>query len=459
MTARVTSGPAGAGASAPGACRHVLGLSAPGPGELAAAAARLADVLRENPRLPLHTLARSLGTAPHYPARLAVVAADAVEAAEALTDGEHPARVQGTAVPGEQSVVFLLPGVGDHHPGMVAGPYRSLPRFRRRLDEVAELLLPVLGADVREALDLSEAVLAPPQPAGIDLAALMASRRAGPAHRGGFDRPLTAQPLVFAVEYATAGLLIDVGLRPAALLGYSIGECTAMCLAGVLDLPRAAAFVAARARAIEATAAAAPPGAMTAVVAGAEELTGLLGDDAVLAAVDGPHLCVLAGPADGLAKVEDRLDGAGIASRRLPVEFAFHSPAMAGAVAPVEEAAARAGLSAPATPMLSNLTGGWLTAEQATDPAYWSGQLRHTVRFDENLANALALPGPVLIEVGPGRSLGTLGRTHPAAGRDTGVLATLGAPGEPDPFARALAGAWVRGLPVDLSVVAELSED
>ncbi|MFE7619852.1 acyltransferase domain-containing protein [Streptomyces sp. NPDC057496] len=225
MTARITSGPAGAGASAPGACRHVLGLSAPGPGELAAA--RLADVLRENPRLPLHTLARSLGTAPRYP-----------------------------------------------------------------------------------------------------------------AHRGGFDRPPTAQPLVFAVEYATAGLLIDVGLRPAALLGYSIGECTAMCLAGVLDLPRAAAFVAARARAIEATAAAAPPGAMTAVVAGAEELTGLLGDDVVLAAVDGPHLCVLAGPADGLAKVEDRPDGAGIASRRLPVEFAFHSPAMAGAVATVREARA-----------------------------------------------------------------------------------------------------------------------
>jgi len=100
-----------------------------------------------------------------------------------------------------------------------------------------------------------------------------------------------------------------------------------------------------------------------------------------------------------------------------------------------------------------------MTPEQATDPGYWSEQLRHTVRFDENLAHALALSCPVLLEVGPGRTLGTLARTHPAADRDAAVLATLGGAGEPDPLPETLAAAWVRGLPVDLAAVADLVDE
>lgn len=441
------------------ASRWLLGLSAPSPAAIDAQAAHLGRLLRQQPDLPLRTLAASLARRPQVRHRLAVVASSPEEAAGILLDPDDGRAVRGTAEPGERSVVFVFPGVGDHYPGMVSGLYGSAPAFRRALDECAESFLAELGTDLRDVLGLGPGCQADAgERAQAQLAFRLRSAHQLPEREAGLDDPTASQPMLFAVEYALARLLGDVGLSASAVLGYSVGECTAMCLAGVLDSGQAARFVAGRAQAIEGT----PPGAMSAVLAGADLLAGLLDtladDNLAVGAVLGSRMCVVSGREDSVGRVEHSLADLGVAATRLPVRHAFHSPLMNGATSAIAELAATLGLAAPRLPILSNVTGDWLTAQQATDPWYWAGHARSTVRFFDNLALAWSLPRPALIEVGPGRTLGTFARTHPDAAAEGTVISLLapasaGGQSDVDAVLAALATAWVSGLPVDLGAV------
>jgi acyl transferase domain-containing protein len=191
--------------------------------------------------------------------------------------------------------------------------------------------------------------------------------------------------------------------------GHSLGEYTAACVAGVLPLEDALELVAERARLLQAL----PGGSMLAVSLSADEVRPFLPPGAVVAAVNAPGLCTVAGTDEAVAATERGVLQAGHAARRLATTHAFHSPMMHPAAAELARAAARMRLSAPRIPLLSNVTGTWMTEAEATDPGYWARHLCQPVRFGDGVAELLRDPDRVLLEVGPGQTLGGFARQQP----------------------------------------------
>ncbi|HEX6911746.1 MAG TPA: FkbM family methyltransferase [Longimicrobium sp.] len=435
---------------------HLLVLSAETAAGVDGAARRLAAHLGEHPALPLVDLAFSLRQAPPLPHRRAVVVGDGEDAA-ALLAGRDPSRTADGVASGEEPrAVFLFPGVGEQYPGMGRGLYAAEPVFRAALDRCAEVLRGHLGLDLREVLFAEDEAPSAPASGGMDLRRMLGRDPVSPA-AARLNRTDAAQPVAFAVGYALARLWESRGVLPAALLGHSLGEYTAACVAGVFALEDALELVALRARAIQAL----EGGAMLAVSLSAEAVAPFLDGDVALAAVNAPELCVLSGTEPGIARAERALAQAGHGARRLAATHAFHSPLMAPVARQVADLAGRMPLSAPRIPLLSNVTGTWMTEAEATDPAYWSRHLLGTVRFAEGAARLLALDGCVMVEAGPGGSLGTFVRQQAAAG---GVPAPAGvaslphaAEGTPEGafFHLALGRLWTAGARPRLADAAE----
>ncbi len=278
--------------------------------------------------------------------------------------------------PGSDSrVVFLFPGQGAQHAGMARGLYESEPVFTEHFDSCAQGFADQLGIDLRaEVFD-------------------------GPG--ANLVRTDHAQPALFAVEYALAALTASYGVRPSALAGHSIGEYVAATLAGVFDLPTAITAVSARARLMHS----APPGAMAAVALTPRDIVEHLSPGLDVAAVNDPGNCVVSGSEDGIRELLERLAERGLPARRMRTSHAFHSSSMEPVLPEFTNVLARLTLREPTTPLLSNITGTWMTAAEATDPARWARQIGATVRFSDELDVLLQTPARVLVEVGPGGSL------------------------------------------------------
>ena len=403
---------------------QLLPLSARTPAALAAAAGRLGAALDGR---PLADVAWTLQTGrQEFPERGFVVATGPADARAALAD---PARLStGRATTAGREVVFLFPGQGGQHVGMAAELYRDDPGFRADVDECAELARPELGLDLCTVL----------HPAGDPAPAreLLATMRVG-------------QPAVFAVEYALARLWIRWGVRPAAVLGHSLGAYAAATVAGVLALPDAVALVLERGRLLGEV----PDGAMLAVPLPVAELAPLLDADLSVAAVNGPGQCVVAGPAAAVAALRSRLAGTGVDGRVLHISTAAHSHLVEPALAAYGARVAAVDLRPPVLPWISDRTGAPVTAAEARDPAYWTGHLRHPVDFSAALATVLARPDTALLEVGPGRTLTALARQHPDCAADRPVVACMPHPADPTPapvvLLTAVGALWRSGVPVD----------
>lgn len=324
-------------------------------------------------------------------------------------------------------LVLAFPGAGSAYPGMGGGLYRDEPVFARAVDECAERLLPLLGADVRDALDpaIPEARV---RDAGFGL------------------------PAVFAVSYGVARLLASWGIVPDALVGHSLGECTAAAVSGALPLPEAARLVAAR---CAAAARAAGGGSMLAVPLGEEAVGELLAHhpDLDIAAVNAPAACVVSGPAAAIDRLADELRGRRITGTRLRVNAAMHSRLMEPELPGL--GAALAGLTggAPDVPVFSTVTGASIGAELA-DAGHWTRQLREPVRFARALRAAAGPEGEtLLVEAGPGSALSALARRNALPGLRSVVTTLL--PDEPETAGlRQAAGTlWAHGRPVDLAAL------
>ncbi|MGW3960833.1 acyltransferase domain-containing protein [Amycolatopsis sp. NPDC005003] len=428
---------------------QLVALSAGTPDELDRITVRLADDLALRPSTSLAEVASDPRLwRPEAPYRRAFVARDATEAVRLL----RRAVPVTEPVTGGRPVVFLFPGVGDHYAGMGRGLYRSEPVFRHWLDHCAERLTGELGLDLRAVLyaDGTEPA-AGGHASGIDLAKLLGRRDEAVAE---IDRTRLAQPLVFAVEYALARLLLSWGITPSGLAGYSIGEYVAAAVAEVLPLDDALILVARRAGLIET----APAGAMLVVMLGEEELADLLDEELSLAAVDGPELCVAAGPVHAVERLEKRLTADGVSHLRAGTRHAFHSAMLTPIRAPLAELAGRFRLGPPRIPFLSNVSGTWITGAQAASPGYWAGHVDHTVRFHDNLTAMWRRPSVVALEVGAGQMLCGLAAQHPDRPPGTPpVFATLpGATAGGGDTAALLSTAgrlWCAGVPVDLAAL------
>ncbi|HEX5759549.1 MAG TPA: beta-ketoacyl synthase N-terminal-like domain-containing protein, partial [Thermoanaerobaculia bacterium] len=399
--------------AAPSRREQLLLLSAKSAAALEAATDRLADHLERLPELDLADVAHTLRVGRRaFAHRRAVVCAGRAEAIAALRARE-PGRVLTHALPGaaRRPVAFLFPGQGAQHAGMGAGLYRQEAAYRAALDRCCDLFTRELGLDLRGLLHAAEGDAA----AAADAALL---------------RTELAQPALFAVEWALAALWGSWGVRPDALLGHSIGEYVAACFAGVFTLEEAVRLVAARGRLMGEL----PAGAMIGVELSAEQVKPLLDEreEISLAAVNAPASCVLSGPADAVESLRRRLEGEGIEQRALHTSHAFHSAMTEPALPAFRAVVETVRLQAPALPYLSNLTGTWITPDEATDPGYWVRHLRHTVRFADGLAALCAAGDRILLEVGPGRTLTALATRHPARGGSVAV-ASLRRPRDPRP--------------------------
>jgi acyl transferase domain-containing protein len=381
----------------------LIALSARSEAALNTATANLASHLSLRDDLDLADVAFTLHTGrKSFDHRRVAVCRDTREAVSLLTSREPLHVFTGAVGEVAPEVVFMFPGQGSQYVGMGRELYEREPAFRAEVDRCAELLKPETHFDIREILYPVEA------------AREEAERR--------IDQTFFTQIALFVVEYAMARLWMSWGVRPRAMVGHSIGEYVAACLAGVMSLEDALRLVALRGRLMQE----APRGLMLAVSLGEEELEPLLPEAVSLAAVNGPASCVVSGAAPIIESFESRLLGQGVKCRRLRTSHAFHSEMMQ----PVSERFVAAmrdiRLQSPRAPYLSNLTGAWIKEEEATSPDYWANHLRHTVRFWANAQELLKMPAnQVILEVGPGQTLGAMTKRSFTASAERLVLSSM----------------------------------
>ncbi|MGZ6078068.1 MAG: type I polyketide synthase, partial [Myxococcaceae bacterium] len=411
---------------------QLLTLSARTAPALEEATTNLQAWLEKHPEAELAQVAHTLQVGrQRFEHRRVLVGRDTDDARAALAARDPQRLRSGVEESSARPVVFLFPGQGAQYVGMGRELYESEPLFRKHVDDCCARLRPALGFDLRE-------VLFPPP-------------GAEPAAEARLIQTSVTQPALFVIEYALAKLWMGLGLTPQAMIGHSIGEYVAACLAGVLTLEDALALVAARGQLMQSL----PGGSMVSVALSEAELRPLLGPALSLAAVNGPSLCVASGPTEVVESLEAVLAQRKVEFRRLHTSHAFHS-AMLDPILDAFTARVRSvRLSRPRRPYVSNLTGTWITEQEATDPRYWVEHLRQAVRFADGARLLLEDPTSLFLEVGPGTTLGMLVRQAAQAPGQRTILPSLRHPRESlSDRARLLETVgrlWLAGAPLELS--------
>ena len=409
---------------------HLVVLSARSETALDAATARLADHLKAEPDTDMADVAFTLqqGRKPFNYRRILVSGTrDAVVTAFETMD---PQRVV-TYGPlfEERDVGFMFSGQGAQYANMGLGLYQAEAKYRRAIDRCADILKPHIGRDIRDVMF--------PTAGGIELAGQE------------LKNTLITQPALFTVEYALAQLWMAWGVRPAVLIGHSIGEYVAACLAGVFSLEDALALVAARGRLIQSL----PGGAMLAVPLSEKDLEPYLGADVSLAVVNGPEMCVASGDTGAVGKLENSLRQLNVQCRHLHTSHAFHSKMMDPIIDQFAELVHAVSFDIPRIPIVSTVTGKSVQSDEIMEPAYWVKNLRQTVRFSDGLVQLMSEPNRILLEVGPGQTLGTLARQHPNRSNSHIVLSSMRHPYETtsdiDFILNTLGWLWLAGVTVD----------
>jgi acyl transferase domain-containing protein/thioesterase domain-containing protein len=372
---------------------QLLALSARSSAALAEASSRLAAHLRAHPEQPLADVAFTLKQGRRAFEHRRVLVAGSHEEAAALLEAGDPRRVftQRRVAEGAAEVVFMFPGGGAQYPGMARDLYETEPVFREWMDRGLAALDGLGAADIR-ALWL-------PAPGA----------EAEAAER--LRRPSLQLPLILIVEIALARLWESWGVRPAALIGHSMGENAAACVAGVMSLEEAVGLVHLRGRLFDTV----PAGGMLSVPMSEAALAPHLGD-LDIASVNAPELTVVSGPDAALADLAARLAALEVETSRIAIDIAAHSRMLGPILDAFRAHLAQMTLSPPQIPIVSNRTGRFLTAAEATSPDYWVGHLRGTVRFADGIATLRENPERVYLEVGPGRALATLAQANGVMG-------------------------------------------
>jgi non-ribosomal peptide synthase protein (TIGR01720 family) len=406
----------------------LLVLSAKSSTALDVASSNLAKHLRGNPELELADAAFTLQVGRQsFRHRRFVVGQDRLDAVAALEDRSRVVdRLHEGADP---RVAFMFTGQGVQRPGMGHELYSTEPTFRQHLDECSRAFEAHTGFDIRALMF----------PGASDEE--RAAKQLNQTH--------ITQPVLFAFEYALAKLWISWGILPQAMIGHSIGEYVAACLANVFSLEDAIALVAERGRLMGQL----PGGDMISVPLSEANVTPLLGRDLSMAAINGPELCVVSGPHEGVAALERALADRNVTAQRLHTSHAFHSAMMEPILEAFTERVKRVRLSPPEIPFVSNVTGKWISAEEATDPSYWAAHLRRTVRFSSGLERLYETPDRLLLEIGPAPVLSSLAKRHSAKPAELTVLSALPHPsdkrGDAEHTLRTLGQLWLGGCQPD----------
>ncbi len=367
--------------------KQLLVLSAKSPAALEQVRSRLASALEAKPSLDLADVAYTLALGRRdMPYRCAFAASDHTDAIARLRQQSTKDLASDRAEDGRPTTIFMFPGGGAQYAGMGAELYDREPVFRDAVDRSLAIVDGILDRDLKKLL----------YPTAAEAEA--ATRT--------LEMPSLTLPALFIVEYAMACLFQSWGLSPGAVIGHSMGEYVAACLAEVITLDEGLGLVALRGRLFEQV----PPGAMLSVPLSEAELLGLLPPGVDIAAANAPDFTVASGPVAAIEKLEAILAQRDIESTRIHISVAAHSAMLAPILDKFREHCRKISFQPPKIPIISNVTGTWMTAAQATDPDYWVSHLRSTVRFAEGLETIRRLGDVALLEVGPGRTLRSLAR-------------------------------------------------
>jgi amino acid adenylation domain-containing protein len=416
-------------ASGPSRPHQLITLSARSADAVARAGERLAAHLKAHPALDLADVAYTLATGRRdFAHRRVVVARDAADAAQALAS-QDPARVLTQRAGERRAVAFTFPGGGAQYPNMGRELYEREAVYREEVDRCLALLGRMVDWDLRELMF----------PAPGD------EERAAEALQHG-SRTL---PSLFITEYALARQFMAWGIQPKAMLGHSMGEYVAACLAGVFSPEDGLRMVLKRGQLFEQLEA----GAMLSVPLPKDELVAIMGDGLDVAVVNTPSITVAAGPAAAIDALEATLRARDIDCRRIKIHVAAHSRMLEPILPAFGALTKTIKFHEPSIPFLSNVTGTWITDEDATSPEYWVRHLRSTVQFSDNLAVLLSDPALAVLEVAPGQTMSSLTRAHPSAGLGRPVFNSLRHPQETVSDVAFLLGVigrlWMSGVDID----------
>jgi amino acid adenylation domain-containing protein len=412
--------------SGPGRPLQLISWSAKTNSSREAFAGTLAAFVAANPSLNLADLAYTLSDRADFRSRRFVLASGAEELIARLRADTVSPTESKLLEENAGELLFIFPGQGSQQVNMGLELYRHEIVFKEAVDRCAVFLEPLLQDDIRT-------LIYPDHP--------------GEEASARINDTFYTQPALFVIEYALAQLWMSWGIRPAAFIGHSIGEFVAAHLAGVFSLEDGLKLIATRGRLMRAL----PRGSMLSVRANHQELLSSLPKELSLAAVNSPALCVVSGEDKFIDIFSAFLEGRGISNKKLHTSHAFHSAMMDPIVKPFEQVVRSVTLRVPRTPVISTVTGKWMTDENATDPAYWAAHLRSTVQFSAAIVFALEQQYGLMLEAGPGTVGSVLARQQgrPKVPVAISSLDPAAGPSAYHSILRAAGQLWLQGVAVD----------
>lgn len=328
-----------------------------------------------------------------------------------------------------REVVFLFPGQASQYVNMGLDLYRSNSVFRNNLDQCAEILEPIINFDIRKIIY--------PASGEEDIATDQ------------LQNTVYTQPAIFSIEYSLAMLWMDLGIKPVAVLGHSMGEFTAACIAGVFDLETGLKLIAMRGNIMQEL----EPGSMLTVMLPASEVEKYLNDRLSISVINTPSSCVVAGDKEAVEDLKEVFKTMDIHTRLLGTSHAFHSHMMDPVLETYHEFVSTLTFSPPKIPIISTVTANWTSPDELTNPNYWVANIRQPVRFADSVKKLFDRPEWIFLEVGPRNTLTTLSKQHPEISPDQVVIQSMRHPNQSQDdnifIQNALGRLWSCGYPVD----------
>ncbi|MBS1600362.1 MAG: amino acid adenylation domain-containing protein [Bacteroidetes bacterium] len=390
-------------------------------------AKKLSGLIEKNHDINLSDIAYHLQTGREdFSSRRFVIASERNELIEKLNASSVSPAESKQLQESWNEIVFMFPGQGSQSVNMGRDLYEHEPVFRDAVDMCASILEEYMGEDILD---------------------IIYPKNNSKGSEDKINNTYYTQPAMFMIEYAMAKLWMSWGIQPMAFIGHSIGEFVAAHLAGVFSLEDGLKLISTRGRMMGEL----PRGSMLAVRADYEKIADMLPADLSVAALNSPGSCVIAGPVESADKFSKYLDEKGISSKLLHTSHAFHSSMMDTIVAPFEQVVRSVKLSLPRIPIVSTVTGTWMTDADATNPAYWAGHLRSTVRFSDAVKTLLEEENKIFLEAGPRNVTTTLVRQQ-AGKKSIATIASLDiAEGSSDYYSlmKAVGQLWLHGVQLD----------